>query len=123
MVKLLIDEDLSPTVGAALRREGVDAVHVRDRGLLGAVDSVVLEAAYAEDRVLVTANVGDFRALAAARDVHCGIVLIEHGQMLRVEQVEIIRRVVAWLADHGDLMNEALTVTIAGDLTVERLPP
>ncbi len=42
--KLLLDENLSPAVGIALRAAGVDVVHVRERGLLGATDAVVLDA-------------------------------------------------------------------------------
>jgi predicted nuclease of predicted toxin-antitoxin system len=36
---------------------------VRDRGLLAATDAEVLDRAYDEDRVLVTANVGDASTL------------------------------------------------------------
>jgi predicted nuclease of predicted toxin-antitoxin system len=46
---------------------------VRDRGLLGARDHPVLEAAFAEDRVLATSNVDDFVKLARTREVHPGI--------------------------------------------------
>ncbi len=66
IVKLLIDEDLSPRVAHRPREEdGVDAVHVRDRGQLGALDHEVLEMAFAEDRILATSNVRDFRRLAS----------------------------------------------------------
>jgi predicted nuclease of predicted toxin-antitoxin system len=64
-VRLLLDENLSPKVAEALvRDDGVDACHVRDRGMLEASDSEVLEKAYSEDRILVTANVDDFTKLA-----------------------------------------------------------
>ena len=67
-MKLLIDEDLSPTVANRLRVEdGIDAVHVRDRGKLGEPDHHLLEYAYEEDRILVTCNVGDFRRLVVTR--------------------------------------------------------
>jgi predicted nuclease of predicted toxin-antitoxin system len=52
-VKLLLDENLSPRVAVILRdADGIDAIHVRDRGLLRASDHAVLERAYADDRVL-----------------------------------------------------------------------
>ena len=67
-VKLLLDENISPKVGEMLRaQDGLDAVHVRERGLLQAPDHDVLDRAYAEDRVLVTKNVADFVKLARAR--------------------------------------------------------
>ena len=59
-VKLLLDESLSPAVAVALVADGIDACHVRDRGILGATDPQVLERAFLEDRVLVTLNVNDF---------------------------------------------------------------
>jgi predicted nuclease of predicted toxin-antitoxin system len=72
-VKLRLDENISPKVGEMLRdQDGLDAVHVRERGLLQAADRDVLERAYAEDRVLVTKNVEDFVKLARARDLHPG---------------------------------------------------
>lgn len=64
-VKLLIDEDMSPRVAVALCADGVDACHVRDPDMLGATDKRVLERAFVEDRILVTANVDDFVKLAA----------------------------------------------------------
>jgi predicted nuclease of predicted toxin-antitoxin system len=68
-VKLLLDETLSPAAAVALAADGIDACHVRDRGILGASDHDVLERAYQEDRVLVTSNVDDFVKLAAAREI------------------------------------------------------
>ena len=59
--KLLIDENLSPSVAVTLRQDGIDAVHVRDRGMNGASDALVLDLAFREDRILVTSNVDDFR--------------------------------------------------------------
>jgi predicted nuclease of predicted toxin-antitoxin system len=53
-VKLLLDENVSPVVAVTLCAEGVDACHVRDRGLLGATDPEVLDLAFNEDRILVT---------------------------------------------------------------------
>jgi hypothetical protein len=76
-VKLLLDENLSLSVAVALCAEGIDVVHLRDRGPTSATDAEVLDRAYAEDRILVTANVDDFEKLAGARELHAGIVLVE----------------------------------------------
>lgn len=54
LLKILIDEDLSPWVAERLRVDQLmDAVHVRDRGRLGRPDREVLELAFTEDRILV----------------------------------------------------------------------
>lgn len=83
-MKWIIDEDLSPAVARRLREEdGHDAIHVRERGLLGQPDHVILEHAFAEDRILITANVKDFQKLARAREIHPGIILVLDGQLSR----------------------------------------
>jgi len=122
-VKLLLDENVSPNVAAELARvDGLDACHVRDRGLLAATDAEVLERAYDEDRVLVTANVADFLKLARARDVHPGIVLFEDGALPRAEQLRLIRLAVAAIAALGDLVNKVLWVATDGTTGVEKIP-
>lgn len=98
-LELLLDENLSPAVAVTLREEGHDVAHVRDRALRGAIDAVVLQKAYDEDRALVTANVADFEKLARAVELHAGIVFVEDGELTREEQTALVRRAVALLAD------------------------
>jgi predicted nuclease of predicted toxin-antitoxin system len=113
-VKLLLD-DISPKVGEMLRdQDGLDAVQVRERGLLQAADRDVLERAYAEDRVLVTKNVEDFVKLARARDLHPGILLLEDGDLVRDEQLRVVRAAVALLGPERDLVNRVLRVCADG---------
>jgi predicted nuclease of predicted toxin-antitoxin system len=121
--KLLLDENLSPRVAKALCVDGVDAVHLRDRGFLGATDALVLELAYAEDRVLVTVNVADFVKLARARELHAGIVLIEDGALLVDEQLVVIKRAVVILEGEPDLVNRLLWINLAGEHSIEDVPP
>lgn len=114
-LRLLIDEDLSPKVAQCLREEdGIDAVAVRDRGKLGATDRDVLELAFAEDRILVTANVRDFLRLATARELHAGIVLLENGDLGRDEQLSVTRAAVAAIQNElsadRDMVNRVLIV-------------
>lgn len=122
-VKLLLDENLSPQVAEALRGEGIDAVHVRDRGLLQATDREVLDRAFDEDRVLVTANVGDFLKLARARDLHAGIVLIENGGLLRDEQREVVVRAHEAMRGQRDMANRVLRIAMDLTMTFEEVPP
>lgn len=122
MVKLLLDENLSPSIAVALRQEGHDVVHVRDRGLLDTDDPVILEEAFSEDRVVVTVNVRDFRRFAAAREIHAGVVCVEDGGLLRAEQLELVRRVIVAVQAKGDLVNRILTVRLDGEFVIEELP-
>ena len=112
--RLLLDEHLSPLVAVRLQAEGVDAIHVRDRGLLEASDAAVLACGYREDRIVVTSNVGDFERLARAAGLHPGLVLIEEGGLLRDEQLEVIRRAATLLQNEldggGHTMNRVLRI-------------
>jgi predicted nuclease of predicted toxin-antitoxin system len=120
--KLLLDENLSPRVAQALCVDGIDAVHLRDRSLLGATDAQVLELAYIEDRVLVTVNVADFVKLARARELHPGIVLIQDGALLAAEQLVVIKHAVEILQGEPDLVNRLLWINLAGEHSVEDVP-
>lgn len=127
-LRLLIDEDLSPLVAQRLREEdGIDAIAVRDRGKLGAKDHEVLDLAFSENRILVTANVGDFRRLASARDLHAGIVLLEEGDLLREEQLAAVRGAIAAIAAEldaeRDMVNRVLLVGPEGEMTFMNIPP
>ncbi|MBI3180184.1 MAG: DUF5615 family PIN-like protein [Deltaproteobacteria bacterium] len=124
IVRLLIDEDLSPWAAQRLASEdGTDAVHVRDRGKLGQRDNVILDLAYKEDRILVTANVADYLKLAASRDLHAGIVLMENGNLRRHEQLKTIcsavRKVRRELVVGRDMINRVLVIDLRGSMRIE----
>jgi len=125
-VRLLLDENISPAVAVALCKGGIDTAHVRDRGMNGATDTEVLAKAYEEDRVLVTANVGDFEKLARAQELHAGIILVEDGALLRDEQELVVRRAASLLAaEQGagfDLVNRVMRIGLDADATIEELP-
>ena len=121
-MKLLLDENISPKVAEELARvDGMDACHVRDRGLLAASDAEVMERAFVEDRVLVTANVDDFLKLAHAREIHPGIVLLQDGALQRGEQLRLIRLGLAALVKQ-DMINKVLWLAPDGSTRVEAIP-
>jgi predicted nuclease of predicted toxin-antitoxin system len=118
-MKFIIDEDLSPRVAKYLCQEFCfDAIAIRDRGLLGATDIEVLDYAFKEDRMLVTANIRDFEKLAAAAEIHAGIVLMLDGDLLAAEQIKVMGMIVRVLQaeiDTGkDLVNRVLYISISG---------
>jgi predicted nuclease of predicted toxin-antitoxin system len=123
-VKLLLDENLSPWVAKVLPAEdGIDACHVRDRGKLGFKDHAVLDSAFKEDRILVTANIDDFVKLARARELHAGIILIEDGSLDRGGQLAVIRNAVDFIQTEPDIVNRVLWVGLDGGMDFEDVPP
>jgi hypothetical protein len=72
-ISLYLDENLSPKIALQLRRRGIDAVIVRDLGLLGDTDENHLERATAMNYVLVTGDT-DYLLMAAAGITHTGII-------------------------------------------------
>lgn len=123
-IKLLLDENISPTVARRLAGEdGLDACHIRDRGLLEATDPEVLARAFVEDRILVTKNVADFLRLAAAVELHAGIFLVEDGALRRDDQLSAVRRAVAAVAEHAiDMANQVALIAHDGKVTFEEIP-
>ncbi len=73
MLKLYIDENLSPAIAEQLRGRGVDAISVRDMGLLGDTDVNHLRRAVALGRTLVTSD-ADFFSLLGEVSEHTGII-------------------------------------------------
>ena len=79
--RLLLDEMLAATIAHQLRERGHDVYAITERPhLVSLPDDQVLGLAEAEDRALVTANIGDFATLdgrwAAAGREHGGIVFV-----------------------------------------------
>ena len=55
-MKFLIDECLSPALTTLLRDASIDAVHVRDLGLLGRSDIEIFRSTCLLNRILITAD-------------------------------------------------------------------
>jgi predicted nuclease of predicted toxin-antitoxin system len=126
-MKFLIDEDLSPNVAQHLCRNlSIDAIAVRDRGLLSAKDYQVLEYAFREDRILVTANVCDFKRFASNREIHAGIIFICDGSLLRDQQINVVVEAIEAIHNElefgRDMVNRVLYVEVDGTLNFQVIP-
>jgi predicted nuclease of predicted toxin-antitoxin system len=124
--KFLLDENLSPSIAVTLQREGADIVHVRDRGLNAGRDPQVFKCAYDEDRIVVTFNVGDFENLAASSIVHCGLVLLPSGSIVRKRQLALVRQAWEIVSDEHeqgrDMVNRVLYLEQGGGSRLEDRP-
>lgn len=122
--KLLLDENISPKVAETLCGEdGIDAVHVRDRGLLRTPDHVLLGWAFQEDRVLVTCNVEHFVGFAKVREIHAGLVLVVEGDLSRSDQLQAVRRAIAAMKGKPDMVNQILRIWLDGKIVFDEIPP
>jgi predicted nuclease of predicted toxin-antitoxin system len=83
-VKFLIDSPLSPALAEALRRDGHDAVHVRDVRLQAAEDLEVFRHAAAEERTLVSADTDFGTLLALARVSKPSVVIFRRSTSRKV---------------------------------------
>lgn len=76
-LRLLIDEDSQAKhLVNLLQSAGHDVITVNQAGLMSKPDSVVLDYAKQEERVLLTRNCDDFQALHRANANHPGILAV-----------------------------------------------
>jgi predicted nuclease of predicted toxin-antitoxin system len=120
-VKLLVDANLSPLVAERLTAAGHEARHVIDVGLATASDAVILAAAEADGRVVVSSDT-DFGALLARHDrASPSFVLIRHMNKLTPnEQADLL---IAAIGEAHTELDAGAVVTIArGRVRVRMLP-
>jgi predicted nuclease of predicted toxin-antitoxin system len=82
-MRLFIDECLSPNFAIELACLGHDAIHPLHVGRRGQLDHTVKESCIAEDRVIVTENVGDFKALLGREPIHPGLIALPQTSRAR----------------------------------------
>ena len=123
-MKLLIDEQLSPTLVGRFAKEGIFAQHVAHSGLGGKSDPTIWRHAYENDQIVVTMNAGDFLALAAEFELHPGLVVLRETGLTREEQWARLEPVVAHLkSGNASLVNQVVEVRGLGEFEIRELPP
>jgi predicted nuclease of predicted toxin-antitoxin system len=123
-LRLLLDENVSPSIVRPLSAAGHDVYHVRDRGLIGQPDHVIWRRAVGEERVVVTINAGDFVRLAEQEDLHPGLLTFPSGSRPNEQLALILQAIEQFGADRTlgeDLMNRWLDIRGDGDIRVTNL--
>lgn len=104
-VRLFIDENLTPRLVSVGHDRGYDAICARDRNLLGAPDSEILAFCIGEDRVCVTNNADDFRALVGNADLHPGLIV--QPNVARESQLQIFNRALEFIEQEAEAAGQA----------------
>jgi predicted nuclease of predicted toxin-antitoxin system len=120
-MRFLLDENLSPKLVDLLGRDGHDVVHVRDIGLASASDEVVIAAASADDRILISADTDFGTLLARSHASRPSFVLIRRASGRRaIDQAALI--IDNLVAVEADLAVGAIVVLGDSTVRIRRLP-
>jgi predicted nuclease of predicted toxin-antitoxin system len=124
VIRLLLDEHISPALVGRFADIGVYAQSVPHVGLRGRRDHEIWRYALDHDFAVVTTNARDFIGLLDV-DVHPGLIVLRESGLSRAEQWERIRPVIEALKDSGDLdplLNKLIEVIGVGQFEVRSIP-
>lgn len=124
-MRLLIDENLSPSIVEKLAANGIYAAHVAHVGLAGKSDPAIFRHAFDNDFIVVTINAADFITLAAGCALHPGLIVLRIGGLTSDEQWRHLAPVIEHLAKSPDpdaMINQAIEVTGVGKFVRYKLP-
>jgi predicted nuclease of predicted toxin-antitoxin system len=123
VIRLLIDEHLSPRLVKWLAELGIHAQHVAHVGLAGAADPKVWRYSFAHDFAVVTMNARDFLRLATGVPLHPGLIVLRESGLTRDEQWARLARVVDLvLAMNEPLANRVIEVWGMDQFDIRDLP-
>ena len=124
-MKLLIDENLSPSLAAPANELGIPTQAVRDIGLAGVADIRIWRYAWANDQTVVTANVGDFLKLAGGYELHPGVIAMREAGLGRDAQWQRLAKAVDFVRQHcnNDLINHVLELRALDVFVLHEIPP
>ena len=123
-LRLLIDENLSPRIARWACEQGIPAEAAVHVGLAGSEDEVVFAHALAHDQIVATLNVGDFMRLAAAMEVHPGVIALREAGLNAEQQWLRIQSALHAIAQSkdADLINRVLEVQYDGVVVWHEIP-
>ena len=129
MQKLLIDENLSPSLVGQANAKGFVCAHVNHLGLTGLKDWELKATILEGDWTFITNNGTDFRGPAktpgssgvyAGISLHAGLICVDAPGGLNLErQKRLFDLILSHLTDAGNLTNQVLEVVLSADGSVE----
>jgi len=124
VIRLLLDEHISPALAGRLAGIGVYAQAVPHVGLSGRADREIWKYALDRDLAVVTTNARDFIELLDV-DVHPGLIVLRESGLSRDEQWNRIQPVIEHVKNSGDqdfLLNKLIEITGIGQFEVRDIP-
>ena len=124
MIRLLLDEHISPALVAKLGEEEVCAQAVPHVGLSGKPDHDIWKYALDNDFSVVTTNARDFIKLLKV-EVHPGVILLRESGLSRWEQWERILPVVEHIKASGEadfMLNKLIEISGPGKWEIREIP-
>ena len=125
MIRLLLDENISPALVGRLAEVGVYAQSVPHVGLSGRFDHEIWKYALDHDFAVVTTNARDFIPLLDV-EVHPGLIVLRESGLTREEQWHRIKPVVQHVRSSGDedfLLNKLVEINGVERFEVRTIPP
>jgi len=120
--RILIDECLSIQLAQVAHELGFEAYHVAHHGMSGLKDSAIFAEIARGGFIFVTNNREDFVALAAAVDLHAGLIVIVPNVRREVQKA-LFRAALQHVLKIGSMLNRVLEIDLRGDIRVYDLPP
>lgn len=124
MIRLLLDENISPALIGKLGEQNVYAEAVPHVGLAGQPDHAIWNYALEHDFAVVTINARDFIRLLQV-EMHPGLIVLREGGLTREEQWARILPLVEHIRKSGDadfLVNKLVEVLAPGRWEVREIP-
>lgn len=124
MIRLLLDEHISPALVARLGEKDICAQSVPHVGLAGRPDPDIFKYALEHDFAVVTTNARDFIRLLDV-EVHPGLIVLRESGLTREEQWNRISPVIDYIAKSGDenfLLNKLVEISGSGHWEIREIP-
>jgi predicted nuclease of predicted toxin-antitoxin system len=124
LIRILLDEHVSPSLVGKLGDKGVFAGAATHVGLSGEPDAKIWNYAFENDFVVVTGNARDFIRLLNV-EVHPGLIVLREGGLTRDEQWDRIRPVIEHVLESGDdnfLVNRLEEISDVDEWKIREIP-
>lgn len=121
-MKFLLDENVSYRVASHLKTAGHDAIHVSEIGLTSTDDSVILERARSESRVLLSGDHDFVQMLFASGDARPSLVLVREVETLPAAELAALLVAALSAGLEEPLASGAIATLTPGQVRYRPLP-